>query len=66
MKRTTWTLWIALLLCGVCLPLGFIVAIIATGEINTLGGIICIIGLSWMGYDCGKSAYRQLPWKIKL
>jgi hypothetical protein len=69
MKQTMWIMWICLMLFGVCLPLGFIVTLVillVKGTSITLGPIFCIIGLSYMLYDCGKSAYRQLPWKTKL
>ena len=59
MKYTAIIMAIGLLVCGVLLPIGFIVSIIATGQIRTIGGILVTLGLAYMAYDCGKALLRK-------
>lgn len=65
--KLIWTLWILLVLVGVCLPVGVIVALLYEGihSAFTIGNSLVMLSLSYMTYDCGRSVFRQLPWKVK-
>lgn len=63
-----WGLWIGILLTGIGVPLGFIIALLHDGMLHgfTLGIIILIACLPYVIYDCSKVVFRTRPWKLKL
>ncbi len=61
--KLIWICWIGLILLGVLLPLGFIIALAVTSALKTIGGILVSLGMGYMMFECGQSAYRQRPWK---